>query len=399
MIRAALICPDSFVCSSLEKALLEVGGVGILRVMERYPTQLELTRFVRAHAPQVIFLSFESQALATATREILEESFSGIQIIAVNRSSEPQLLLDVMRLGIREFLAPPFERRTLEASILRVRELLSRRPVDLAATDLLYCFLPAKAGVGASTIATSTAVAISRTMEVKTLLADFDLNSGIVRFLLKLTNAYSVIDATERSAELDENFWPQLVTQLGELDVLHAGKLNPNIRIEPIQMKHLIDFARRNYKVICADLSGNLEKYSLEIMHEAKRIFLVTTPELPALYLAREKYQYLQSLELGDRVSILLNRAQKKAAMTAEHVEELLGLKVYESFPNDYQGVTRAMTDGRPVDYSSALGRQCLNLAQSMLERKVDTGEGRRRFIEYFTLSPARYSLESKKTG
>ena len=78
---------------------------------------------------------------------------------------------------------------------------------------------------------------------------------------------------------MDENLWPQIVTKCGRLDVVHAGVLNPEIRIENIQIQHLLDYARRNYKVVCADLSGNLEKYSMEIMHESRKIFVVCTPE------------------------------------------------------------------------------------------------------------------------
>ena len=84
-----------------------------------------------------------------------------------------------------------------------------------------------------------------------------------------------------------------MVTSIENLDVLHAGRLNPDFRIEPAQIRHMMDFMRRNYQALCFDLSGNLEKYSLEIMHESKKIFLVCTPEIPSLHLAREKYLYL----------------------------------------------------------------------------------------------------------
>ena len=57
-------------------------------------------------------------------------------------------------------------------------------------------------------------------------LGDFDLNSGMVRFMLKLKNTYSVVDAAERSLDIDENFWPQLVTSIGALDVLQLPFAN-----------------------------------------------------------------------------------------------------------------------------------------------------------------------------
>src|ERR1700720_2907789 len=111
---------------------------------------------------------------------------------------------------------------------------------------------------------------------------------------------------------MDESFIASMVARLDKLDVLHAGKLNPDFRVEPTQIRHLMEFMRRNYGALCFDLSGNLERYSLEIMHESKRIFLVCTPEIPSLHLAKEKYLSLIQLDLGDRVAVLLNRSQKR---------------------------------------------------------------------------------------
>jgi pilus assembly protein CpaE len=397
MMRGLIISPDRELASQLDRVLADSGSVSVIRSVDRYPGSVELTRFVRAHAPHVVFVSMESVSQAGGIQAALQEALSGIQIIAIHRTTEPQLLLDVMRLGIREFLAYPFDRKSVVDAVNRAGELLSKNPLSVDATDLVYSFLPSKAGVGTSTIALNAAVAASQLKGTKVFLSDFDLNSGMIRFMLKLQNHHSVIDAAERSVDIDENFWPQLVTGIGSLDVLHAGTLNPNFRMEAAQVRNLLDFARRNYKVICADLSGNLEKYSIELMHESKKIFLVCTPEIPSLHLAREKFHYLRTLDLGDRVSVLLNRCQKRPLISPSQVEELLGLPVHMTFSNDYQGVNKAMSEGKPVDSGSELGRQCAALAGSMLERKMTDGpESKRRFVEYFSLVPTRLTLENK---
>jgi pilus assembly protein CpaE len=397
MMRGLIISPDRELASQLDRVLADSGSVSVIRSVDRYPGSVELTRFVRAHAPHVVFVSMESVSSAGGIQAALQEALSGIQIIAIHRTTEPQLLLDVMRLGIREFLAYPFDRKSVVDAVNRAGELLSKNPLSVDATDLVYSFLPSKAGVGTSTIALNAAIAASQLKGTKVFLSDFDLNSGMIRFMLKLQNHHSVIDAAERSVDIDENFWPQLVTGIGSLDVLHAGTLNPNFRMEAAQVRNLLDFARRNYKVICADLSGNLEKYSIELMHESKKIFLVCTPEIPSLHLAREKFHYLRTLDLGDRVSVLLNRCQKRPLISPSQVEELLGLPVHMTFSNDYQGVNKAMSEGKPVDSGSELGRQCAALAGSMLERKVTDGpESKRRFVEYFSLVPTRLTLENK---
>ena len=206
--------------------------------------------------------------------------------------------------------------------------------------------------------------------KTEVLLADFDMNCGMQRFMLKLDSVHSIVEAVEHASELDENLWPQVVVNLGSLDVLHAGKMNPGFRAEPAQIRYLLEFARRNYRAICIDLSGNMEKYSIEIMHESKRIFLVCTPEVPSLHLAREKYLYLQSMDLGDRVNVLLNRTQKRNVISPAQVESLLGLPVHMAFANEYKGVHQALTEARHVDPASELGpaiRQAKQLANREL--------------------------------
>ena len=390
MLRGIIICPDVDLNERLETILTEIGIVSITRTLERYPNALEMLRVIRAHAPQVIFVSTESTAKAMEIAHEVEKNVPGVQIVAMSRFCDPQILLEVMRAGIREFVSLPFDRQTLTDGLLRIKETVQQRPPAIEATTQVFSFLPAKAGVGTSTLALNAAVAMSRLPNNKVLLSDFDLNSGMQRFMLKLDNSYCVSHAAEHALEMDESLWPTMVTSIGQLDVLHAGKLNPEFRLEPTQIQHLMEFMRRNYGALCFDLSGNLEKYSLEIMHESKRIFLVCTPEIPALHLAREKYLYLKQVDLAERVCILLNRCQKRPLITPAQIEQLLGLPVYMTFPNDYQGVQRALTAGKWVEENGELGRQFTALTNAMFDQKpvAPPHESKKRFIEFFSVVP-----------
>jgi pilus assembly protein CpaE len=400
MLRGIIICPDVDLNERLEAILTETGIASITRTLDRYPNPLELLRFLRAHAPQVMFVSTESTPKAMENAREVEKNTPGVQIVAVSRFVDPQILLEVMRAGIREFASLPFDRQTLVDALVRIKDAVQARPPAIEATNQVYSFLPSKAGVGTSTVAMNTAVAMSRVQDASVLLSDFDLNSGMVRFMLKLDSTYCVTDAAEHALEMDESLWPTMVTTIDKLDVLHAGKLNPDFRIEPTQIRHLMEFMRRNYSALCFDMSGNLERYSLEIMHESKRIFLVCTPEIPSLHLAKEKYLYLKHLDLGERVSVLLNRCPKRSLISPQQIEQLLGVPIYMTFPNDYQGVQRAMTAGRWVESSSELGRQFTSLAQCMLESKpAPAPEQKKRFIEFFSVAPGKAVIPARKTA
>src|SRR4029077_7940506 len=103
MLRGIIICPDVDLNERLESLLNEIGIVSITRTLDRYPNSLELLRFLRAHAPQVIFVSTESTNKAVEIAREVEMNTPGLQIIDISRFCDQQILLEVMRAGIREF--------------------------------------------------------------------------------------------------------------------------------------------------------------------------------------------------------------------------------------------------------------------------------------------------------
>ena len=219
------------------------------------------------------------------------------------------------------------------------------------------------------------------------LLSDLDLSSGILRFLLKIRNEHAIMEAVEHLSELDENLWQQLVTTIGKLDVMHSGPMNPNVRVDPAQVHDLDQFWLRNYDVVCVDLSGNLERYSLEIIRDSQQVFLVCTAEVPSLHLTREKLAFLKTLDLDNRVSVVLNRVSKQSLLTPQQVQDVLGVPVMHSFVNDYLAVNRATTSGDFVDPKSKLGKQFEDLASSLMNRgAAESGSGsKNKFLEFLS--------------
>ncbi len=371
----------------LETALGATGEISIGRALHRYPNAVDLVRTLRAHSPDVVFLSFESVDKAQEIVKFIETETAGLQFVAIHRQYDAGLLRQTMRSGVREFLADPFDSQHLLESIAQVKLQLDRHPPVHGSTHQIFAFLPSKAGAGASTLALNVSAALARLPETHVLLSDFDLNSGMIRFMLKLQNEHCVVDAVEHSLNVDEHLWPQLVTARENLDVLHAGRINPNIHIETSQIRSLIDFMRRNYQALCFDLSGNLERYSLEIMQESKRILMVCTPEIASLHQAREKLHFLRALDLQSRVSIVLNRCLKKPLFTETQVEDMLGAPVLKMFPNDYGGVMRAMAAGAYLEPKSELAKAIDQFAQELLDRRpVANAENKRKFLEFFAV-------------
>lgn len=389
MLRVAIVCPDQELASRLERAVLETRVAAVVLNLNRYPDAVELERLLAAHTVEAVLLSYESPQRFAVVANWLEKKGSGLPMAAVVNACDPGTLLELMRAGVREVLTAPFNADQLREALGRIQKLVDSRA---QAIERLYSFVPAKPGVGASTVALNTAVALVRIPDTSVLLMDFDLNSGIIGFLLKLTPRYSVVDAVEHAERLDQDMWAKLVWPVGALDVLPTARLDPGLRLDLEKLPYLLAFARRFYKVICVDHSGMLEKYSLELLRESGRIFLVTTPEVPALHLGAEKLRFLSGLDLANRVEIVLNRAHSRSLLSREQIEDMLGAAVRMSIPNDYPAVHQSIMAGKPVSEDSRLGKQFQELARSLLELSAVSLGKKRKFFEYFSLSPAQSS-------
>jgi pilus assembly protein CpaE len=363
--RALIICPDTTLVADLREVLEQSVPEQVVRVIGEYPEPEKLLRIIRILAPTVVFVSAANPARLANVVTGVRSCRPATQFVAINDVCTPDVLLTAMRLGIQEFVNPPLDRETVSQCVDRAMQAFKDASLTAPEDSLVYTFIPAKQGVGTTTLAVNAALWLGSN-DITTFLGDFDMNCGLVRFMLKLQNQNSVAEAASVISTIDDTLWQQLVTSMQKLDIMHAGTIDPHVRVEPAQIMTLLDLVRRMYRVAVMDLSGNLEKFSIEMMHESTAILLVTTAEMPALHLTREKLRFLHSINLGDRVQVLLNRVSKASLLNVAQVEEIIGRTVHMSFPNDYATVHNALGRGEKVSDSSLLGQQCRKLGEWM---------------------------------
>jgi len=358
-----LVCPEGQMGAEFQEALTSVENLAVIchRLVE-YPDAGMLARAMRLYTPDVVVLSFALVEMASAVMRLIEGEVSGLPVIGINRTAESSVLLQAMRMGAREFLVMPFQREALADGLRGVRAMLRETPLTYTHTEHIYSFLPSKPGVGSTTLAMNISAAVARRGDARVLLTDLDLGCGMTRFLLKLPPG-SIMDAILRSAEMDLELWRQTVFHRDGVDILHSGGLDPQAQLDPLQVQCLIDFARRDYQFMCFDMSGNLEQYSLQVMNESKEVFIVCTPDVISLALAREKLGWLTKAGLRDRVSLLLNRHGHNLATARERVESAVGAPVRAVFGNYYKQVEKAVMSATWVAPDSNLGKEFAEFA------------------------------------
>jgi pilus assembly protein CpaE len=366
MLNTVIVCPDQAILGQLKDTLTGSMNLAVARTYSHYPSVLEITQCVRANQPDLMFVGMDELDSALEVVAAVQAEFPGLPLIAIDHGSDRNSFIAMMRAGVRDCISPPFNRDSLKATIALVDSILQRARPEYGLTDRVYSFLPAKAGVGCTTVAMNTSFAIAHVSRQPTLLVDCDLRGGMLRFLLKLTNHFSLQDAAHAAHELDEDLWSRLVTRFGSLDVLHSGIIDTTFNVESNQGTQMIEFWRRIYKTICLDFSGNFEPFCVDRIAESKLVFLISTPELTSLYLAKEKVNAMDSLQLGDRLKLVLNRTESKNTLSNDEISKLVGLPIYMSFSNDYGAVNHSIHAGTHIQRDSKLVAEFQNFARSI---------------------------------
>ena len=388
--RAILICPDLGLRKRFEEAAAGQANLVLSRGSNLYPAPESFSRLVRTWAPEVVFLSLEEPEAATQACAQLDAEFPGLQRVAIAASPDPDTFRLALRLQMRELLADPFEESELSRILEDVASHLEIHPPSIGCSDRFFAFMPAKAGAGASTVAANLTRAFSAAPATHALLADFDQHSGIAGFLFDVEHEFGVSDAVAMSHHLDHESWERMVKKVGNIDLLlsDSSRLDDSAR-NPKQVTDLLYFLRRTYSVVSADLPDAFNDTTLAVLREANRIFLVTTPELVSLRMARQKAAIFRKLDLEDRVSLVVNRVGKRMELTLEGIEETIGLPIAASIPSEYADVAWAIREGQEAP---SLAPTFQKFAETLLNKRWPQKK-RSRFVERFAIAPLRYSF------
>jgi pilus assembly protein CpaE len=286
-------------------------------------------------------------------------------IIALNNSAESDAILASMRAGINEYLYPPLRETLQRALEKRSAERSRRRDAGAKGGGKSFGFLSAKGGCGATTLVTHAAAELGRQNQ-KVLLADLDLDSGMVGFITKTKSVYSILDAVNNLHRLDIHYWKALVSNgIPGVEIMSAPlALASKQQIQDEQVRHVLAFARPHYDWTLVDLGRSLSHTAMAALEEIDEACVVTTLDVPALHQSKQIIQTLLDSGYGkNRIRLILNRAPRRLEITPGELEKMLGVPIFAMIPNDYSELYETYAEGRMLHRNCELGKQIARLA------------------------------------
>ena len=318
-----------------------------------WPSFLEL---VGRTKPEVVLLGLSAVPgeLSAGVRQI-RYHVPRIKVVALHTSADPKTILLAMRAGVNEFLHPPLA----EGLYVALERMLSSPEPDLVAVHRgkIIGFLSAKGGCGATTLACHVAPELQKLTRKNVLIADFDLTSGLVGFLMKTPSSYSVLDAIKNLTRLDESLWKALVVEYKQnLSVMPApASYSRWDHPEEEQLRQVLQFMRTQHDWIVLDLGRSLNSIAMAVLDEIDQLFLISTLEVVALHGLKSIVHGL--FEQGEKLQLVLNRTPKLMDISTQELENILGRSLYAALPNDYMGLYQSYSSGNLLDSNNRLAQ------------------------------------------
>ena len=170
----------------------------------------------------------------------------------------------------------------------------------------IYSFVPARGGSRAGVVAEQLSRTLTEVSGLSVLLAGF------------AAREYSLWNPSDSPRRLDGHTWGAFVFDSHGLEVLDAREVYPR------QLQRVLEYARQKYRIVCADMSEAKETHSLETLRSSECIFIVSHSDRASLEMAREKREWLQSINMSDQCGLLLDRVP--GGLTSEQAEDITGL-------------------------------------------------------------------------
>jgi pilus assembly protein CpaE len=343
---------------------------------------------VRSTQPDLILMDVAMPKLDgyAATQRIRAEEKDGrrVPIIMLTSEADVEQRVRGLRAGADDDIVKPFHPMEL---IARIKALLSRsgglmaraKGAEPSTLGRLCCFYGAKGGVGTTTIAINTAIALANASKRRTALVDANLQFGDMRVFLDMgLDTASMVNAITEP-DLDADLLKKLMaTHRSGIDLLLAPPtpeaadiVVERQRTDPAALSNLLAVMRKAYDYTMIDMVKTIDDFNLQLFDEADVIFVIMTADLSCLKNVRLVLETMDSLGYERaKVQLVLNRSNAYTGINVANAESALGRQIDYQVINEYRGAISSLNSGEPFMYSRPDGP--LGQSVSAFARQLD---------------------------
>lgn len=355
----------------------EISQTGVAQVVVEVTDMCDLTMYWSTRQlvdadPEIILIDIGESA-GLQPLQVLDTALPNVRLLVTSPVTDPQLIIELMRAGVREFLPSPITQEALLQAFNRYiaeKVRTHKHTHTRAKRGKVYGIMSAKHGSGATTIAVNLAGIIGSRSGQKTALIDLDCPLGDAAAYLNVKPNYTVSDALAAGPRLDSTLLESYMQTTSGFQLLPGFREHSaDAALTPDKLSHLLELAQSTFDHLIVDLPTNLDEEQVKIItRHCWTTLVVLTPDLPAIWRTERLLSYLSSLQAAEKVRVVLNRSTRSDEIADADIERLLRMPLYCKLPNEYLACIKAINSGTLLE---AANTKLLNKALTALAADV----------------------------
>jgi pilus assembly protein CpaE len=316
----------------------------------------EALKAIRTKAPDLVITDVNMpnmNGLELTRRLRADHRTARIPVIMLSARKQADDVLTGYAEGADEYIPKPVEMAVLAAKVeVLIRRFATTRGAAVAKRGgNVVLFVHGKGGVGCTTLAVNSAVALAATTIYRVTLLDLNLEFGNAPMLMNLTSPHTLADLAENAHEqLDyATFATYLETDRSGVRVLAGCDVPERAELVTVPaVQQAIDHLQKQSDYVVIDAPASFTQQVLAALDVADAAVIVTSAHLPSLKATKQALEVLDKLSYPKERTVLVVNRTSAAGVEMDHVARFFNRK-----PDIVVSYTEACDDaadrGRPL--------------------------------------------------
>lgn len=292
-----------------------------------------------------------------------EPRFAHTPILMLTCQTEMSEKLNAFEAGADDYMTKPFDPGELVARVSvwvrRIEEIKGSKELEKGekAKAQTIAFHSLRGGIGCSSLAVNTAIAMSEIWKLPTLLVDGVLTAGQIALMLNASLKRTWADIADlKSEELDYDALRSIVSIHNSGIHFIAGPSTP-ISAEMVSgelVDNAIKLLRPYYEYVLLDLPHDFSELTLFMLDQADLIVVPMAPEMASIRAADAALGVYKKLGYPpERVKMVLNQTIDVSVLDQKKIEKALKIEFAAVIPYSPGPFTRAINIGQAVIHNT----------------------------------------------